>query len=103
MLVFYVLAIFLIVCIVPWNDAKLGESPFIAALDRIGVPGSADIMNAIVVTAVLSCLNSGIYVASRMLFALARRGDAPRALLEVNGRGVPVQAILLWSAWASFR
>ena len=46
-------------------------------------------------TAVLSCLNSGIYVASRMLFALARRGDAPKSLLEVNGRGVPVRAILL--------
>ena len=52
-------------------------------------------MNAIVVTAVLSCLNSGIYTASRMLFALARRGDAPKALLEVNRRGVPVKAILL--------
>src|SRR3954470_3506943 len=94
-LVFYVLAIFLIVCIVPWNNTKLGDSPFIAALDTIGIPGSADIMNAIVVTAVLSCLNSGIYVASRMLFALSRRGDAPKALLEVNGRGVPVKAILL--------
>src|SRR5690242_7183486 len=94
-LVFYVLAIFLIVCIVPWNDTKLGDSPFIAALDRIGIPGAADIMNAIVVTAVLSCLNSGIYVASRMLFALSRRGDAPKALLELNGRGVPVKAILL--------
>jgi GABA permease len=94
-IVFYVLAIFLIVCIVPWTDTKLGDSPFIATLDRIGIPGSADIMNAIVVTAVLSCLNSGIYVASRMLFALARRGDAPKALLELNGRGVPVKAILL--------
>jgi GABA permease len=94
-LVFYVLAVFLIVCVVPWNDTKLGDSPFIAALDRIGIPGSADIMNAIVVTAVLSCLNSGIYVASRMLFALARRGDAPQRLVELNGRGVPVFAILL--------
>ena len=52
-------------------------------------------MNAIVVTAVLSCLNSGIYTGSRMLFALARRGDAPQSLLEVNARGVPVKAILL--------
>jgi GABA permease len=94
-LVFYVLAVFLIVCVVPWNDTKLGDSPFIAALDRIGIPGSADIMNAIVVTAVLSCLNSGIYVASRMLFALARRGDAPQRLVQLNGRGVPVYAILL--------
>src|SRR3954453_13774918 len=93
--VFYVLAVFLVVCVVPWNDAKLGSSPFIAALDRIGIPGSADIMNAVVVTAVLSCLNSGIYTASRMLFALARRGDAPHALLDVNSRHVPVKAILL--------
>src|SRR3954470_8881110 len=93
--VFYVLSVFLVVCVVPWNDAKLGASPFIAALDTIGIPGSADIMNAVVVTAVLSCLNSGIYTASRMLFALARRGDAPRAFMDVNGRGVPVKAILL--------
>jgi GABA permease len=94
-LVFYVVAVFIVVAIVPWNDTELGNSPFIAALERIGIPGSADIMNAIVVTAVLSCLNSGIYTGSRMLFALARRGDAPKGLLEVNGRGVPVKAILL--------
>jgi GABA permease len=94
-LTFYVAAVFLVICVVPWNTVVAGESPFIAALDRIGIPGSADIMNAIIVTAVLSCLNSGIYVASRMLFALARRGDAPKALLETSPRGVPVKAILL--------
>jgi GABA permease len=94
-LVFYVLAVAIVVAVLPWNDAKLGNSPFIAALDTIGIPGAADIMNAIVVTAVLSCLNSGIYTGSRMLFALARRGDAPRAVLETNARGVPVKAILL--------
>jgi L-asparagine transporter-like permease len=94
-LVFYVLAVAIVVAILPWNNAKLGDSPFIAALDEVGIPGAADIMNAIVVTAVLSCLNSGIYTGSRMLFALARRGDAPQALLEVSGRGVPVKAILL--------
>jgi len=94
-LIFYVLAVAIVVAIVPWNDTQLGDSPFIAALDVIGIPGAADIMNAIVVTAVLSCLNSGIYTGSRMLFALARRGDAPQALLETNRRGVPVKAILL--------
>jgi GABA permease len=97
-LTFYVAAIFLIVCILPWNDAKPGESPFIASLEKIGIPGAADVMNAVVVTAVLSCLNSGMYTGSRMLFALARRGDAPKGLLEVNGRGVPVKAILLTSS-----
>jgi GABA permease len=95
---FYVLAIFLIVLVVPWNDVKAGESPFIASLEKIGIPGAADVMNAIVVTAVLSCLNSGMYTGSRMLFALARRGDAPQGLLEVNRRGVPVKAILLTSS-----
>ncbi len=97
-LTFYVAAIFLIVCILPWNDAKPGESPFIASLEIIGIPGAADVMNAVIVTAVLSCLNSGMYTGSRMLFALARRGDAPKGLLDVNRRGVPVKAILLTSS-----
>src|SRR3954470_20074579 len=94
-LVFYVLSIFLVLAILPWNDAKVGGSPFIAALAKIGIPGAADIMNAIVVTAVLSCLNSGIYTGSRMLFALSRRGYAPKRLVQTNGRGVPVKAIAL--------
>jgi len=94
-LVFYVLSVFLIVAILPWNSAKLGESPFVAALDLIGIAGAADVMNAIVLTAVLSCLNSGIYVASRMMFALAHRGDAPQWSVQLNSRGVPARAILL--------
>src|SRR3954454_17167804 len=94
-LTFYVASVLLIVLIVPWNSTKLGDSPFIAALERIGIPGSADVMNAIVLTAVLSCLNSGLYTGSRMLFALARRGDAPKGLLDTNSRGVPVKAIAL--------
>ena len=68
------LRVFLVLAILPWNNAEVGDSPFIAALDQIGIPGAADIMNAVVVTAVLSCLNSGIYTGSRMLFALSRRG-----------------------------
>ena len=94
-LVFYVLSVFLIVSILPWDSTKLGESPFVAALDLIGIPAAADIMNAVVLTAVLSCLNSGIYVASRMMFALANRGDAPQWTVKLNSRGVPARAILL--------
>src|SRR3954452_9762161 len=97
-LTFYVAAIFLIVCVVPWSSVKSGTSPFITALETIGIPGAADVMNAIVVTAVLSCLNSGRYRGSRMVFAPARRGDAPQGLLDVNRRGVPVKAILLTSS-----
>jgi GABA permease len=94
-LVFYVLSVFLVVSILPWNDARVGDSPFVAALDRIGIGGAADIMNAIVLTAVLSCLNSGLYVASRMSFALARRGYAPQGMVKLNSRGVPARAILI--------
>jgi GABA permease len=94
-LVFYVVSVFLIVSILPWNSTALGESPFVAALELIGIPGAADVMNAVVLTAVLSCLNSGLYVASRMNFTLARRGDAPQWTVKLNSRGVPARAILL--------
>ena len=67
----------------------------VIALDRIGIAGAADVMNAVVLTAVLSCLNSGIYVASRMMFALAHRGDAPQWTVQLSRRGVPARAILL--------
>jgi GABA permease len=93
-LTFYVGSIFLLVCIVPWNDSELGSSPYVAAFKEMGIPYADDIMNAVVLTAVLSCLNSGLYTASRMLFVLAARREAPMQLITVNGRGVPVWAIL---------
>jgi L-asparagine transporter-like permease len=65
----------------------------------VGVPGAATIMNFIVLTAVLSCLNSGVYVTARVLFAMADKGDAPRWLTAVNRRQVPARAILLGSAF----
>ena len=91
---FYVGSIFLLVCIVPWNSSELGASPYVAAFEEMGIPYADHIMNAVVLTAVLSCLNSGLYTASRMLFVLAARREAPMRLITVNGRGVPVWAIL---------
>ncbi len=98
-LLFYVLSILLILCIVPWTAFKPGDSSFALALDRIGIPGAALIMNIVVLTAVLSCLNSGVYVTARVLFAMADKGDAPRWLIQVNRRQVPARAILLGSAF----
>jgi len=97
---FYVGSIFLILCIVPWNEIVPGHSPFVAAMERINVPAAAMMMNFIVLTAVLSCLNSGLYVTSRVLFTLAAKGDAPQSLVAVNSRKVPARAILLGSAFA---
>lgn len=93
-LTFYVGSVFLIVTIVPWNDGQALTNPYVSALKVIGIPGADMIMNLVVVTAVLSCLNSGIYTASRMLFALGDKGDAPKWMLDVTKNGVPVKAIL---------
>ena len=71
-----------------------GASPYVSAFTEMGIPYADHIMNAVVLTAVLSCLNSGLYTASRMLFVLAARREAPVWLITVNSRGVPTRAIL---------
>jgi GABA permease len=98
-LLFYVVSIFLILCTIGWNTIKPGTSPFVAALVEIGIPGAALMMNFVVLTAVLSCLNSGLYVTSRVLFALAAKGDAPQTLVALTRRKVPARAILTGSAF----
>jgi gamma-aminobutyrate permease len=96
-MVFYVVSIGIAMTIVPWNENTPGVSPFTTALTRMAIPGAGTIMNVIVLTAVLSCLNSGLYVTSRVLFSLASHGDAPQALVKLNARKVPVRAILVAS------
>lgn len=92
-LVFYVGSVLLVVCLVPWNSAGIA-TPYVSALKAMGIPAAAQIMNAVVLTAVLSALNSGLYASSRMLFALTKRGDAPKSLARLSCNGVPVRAIL---------
>jgi GABA permease len=99
-LIFYVLSVLLIVSVVPWTAIKPGESPFATALDAMQVPYAATIMNIVVLIAVLSCLNSGIYVTSRILFNLAARGDAPKSMVALNVRRVPAMAIYTGSVVA---
>jgi GABA permease len=97
-LIFYVVSVFLIVSVVPWNTVRSGESPFTLALNTMHVPGASLIMSVIILTAVLSCLNSAFYVSSRVLFILADRGDAPQALVKLNQRRVPVASVLIGAA-----
>jgi AAT family amino acid transporter/GABA permease len=94
-LLFYVLSVLCILAVVPWNTIEPGSSPFAVALESMGVPFAATIMNLIVLVAVLSCLNSGLYITSRMLFGLAAHGDAPRSLVALDARLVPTRAILI--------
>lgn len=93
--VFYLGSIFIVLTLLPWNDKSIvDKGSYVAALDSIGIAHAGQIMNVIVLTAVLSCLNSGLYTASRMAFSLGERGDAPKAFAKVSKRGVPVTAIL---------
>ena len=97
-LLFYVASMFLIVAVVPWNRIVPGESPFTHALALMRVPWAGTAMTVIILTAVLSCLNSAFYVTSRVLFTLAEHRDAPRWLVRVNARRVPSRSVLIGSA-----
>nr|WP_246213833.1 amino acid permease [Kitasatospora viridis] len=92
--IFYLGSILIVVTLLPWDSASVKGSPYVAVLEHVGIPGAGQVMNVIVLTAVLSCLNSGLYTASRMAFSLGRRGDAPASFARVTGRGVPRTAIL---------
>ena len=86
---------------IPFTEAGVSTSSFTTIFARAGIAGAASLMNAVVLTSVLSCGNSGMYAASRMLFAMSKEGRAPKALSKVNSRGVPVNALLLTTLVAS--
>nr|WP_233204979.1 GABA permease [Geobacillus sp. WSUCF-018B] len=99
-LVFYIGSIAVVVTLLPWNSASVLKSPFVAVLEHVGVPAAAQIMNFIVLTAVLSCLNSGLYTTSRMLYSLAEKGEAPKSFLRLSKNGVPVRAVIASTLFA---
>jgi GABA permease len=97
-LLFYVASIAIIVSLAPWDSVVPGDSPFTKTLEIMKIPGAASAMSVIAVTAVLSCLNSGIYITSRMLHELARRRDAPVIFAATSGQQVPRLGILFGTA-----
>ena len=94
-LLFYVGSILLIVTVVPWRQIIVGQSPFTLAMNVMHYRWAGAAMTLVILTAVLSCLNSAFYVTSRVLFAMAAVGDAPAALVKLNRRGVPTRSVLL--------
>jgi lysine-specific permease len=101
-LIFYIGAIVVIGFLLPYNDPNLlsaglsniAVSPFTLIFERAGIAAAASIMNAVILTSVLSCGNSGLYAATRMLYAMAMEGKAPKIFRQVNKRGVPVYALI---------
>lgn len=92
---FYLLSIFLVVSLVNWSDPGLRQQgTFQYVLTTLNMPGAKLMVDVVVFVAVCSCMNSGLYTASRMLFSLARRGDAPAACGRVSAQGVPRAAVI---------
>ncbi|MFD1419174.1 amino acid permease [Companilactobacillus keshanensis] len=102
-LLFYILSIAVIGALIPYTSPNLlgseaGDiaiSPFTIVFKRVGIPLAAGVMNAVILTSVISAANSGLYAASRMLWSMSKQGMAPKAFERTNGHGVPVFSLLL--------
>ena len=97
--IFYIVSVFLIISIVPWNDPMLMQvGSYQRALELMNIPHAKMIVDIVVLIAVASCLNSAIYTASRMVYSLSKRGDGPRVLQKTSSSGVPYIAVLASTA-----
>ncbi|AZG16584.1 amino acid permease [Cupriavidus pauculus] len=92
-LIFYVGALAVLLSLYPWQKVVTGGSPFVLIFHAMNSDIVATVLNIVVLTAALSVYNSGVYCNSRMLLGLAQQGNAPRALLNVNRRGIPLTAL----------
>ena len=105
-LIFYIFAIFVIGMLIPYTHPSLlqsgvdniGVSPFTLVFEKAGLAFAASVMNAVILSSVLSAGNSGMYASTRVLYAMAKQGMAPKWLSRLNSRGVPVAALIVTSA-----
>lgn len=101
-MIFYIGGIFVVATLLPYTDPNLlsgsidnvAVSPFTLIFERAGLAIAASLMNAVILTSVLSCGNSTLYIASRLLYSMAKSGKAPTVFGKVSRRGVPVYAVL---------
>ncbi len=96
-LLFYIGSLTILLALVPWNQLDLGgldKSPFVMIFSQLGIGWAAHLLNFIILTAALSVYNSGMYANSRMLYGLAKQGNAPKVFQNVNKQGVPIPAVL---------
>lgn len=93
-IMFYVLALMVIMAVTPWNHVVADRSPFVEMFMLIGLPAAASIVNFVVLTSAASSANSGIFSTSRMLYGLAEQGVAHRAFGRLSARAVPTAGLL---------
>ncbi|WML45708.1 amino acid permease [Neobacillus sp. PS3-40] len=96
-IIFYIFPILIICGIIPWDKVTGQDSPFVQVFSLSGLPGAAHVMNFVLLTAVLSAANSGIYATSRTLYSMAQSGEAPKLLLKTTKNGIPLNGITITS------
>jgi len=93
-LLFYFLAMLVLLSLFPWNQIGLDGSPFVTIFMGLGIESAANILNLVVITAAVSAINSDLFGAGRMMYGLAKQGQAPKIYGQLSSNGVPIFAIL---------
>ncbi|WP_305094021.1 amino acid permease [Prescottella sp. R16] len=98
----YLGAIVILVGLIPWDAVGLDQSPFVTVFDAIGIPYSASLMNFVVLVAILSVGNTGLYMCTRILWSLSKEQSAPKAFGQTTKRGIPLVALIVTLAFGLF-
>lgn len=93
LVIFFIGSIVVMAALIPYKTAGVTQSPFVYVLEQINIPFAADIMNFVVLTAIISAANSGLYASTRMLWSLSNEGTIPKNFQKTNKNGVPTLAL----------
>lgn len=94
-LLFYVLTLFVLMSLYPWQQIGSQGSPFVQIFDHLGISSAATVLNIVVITAAVSAINSDIFGAGRMMYGLAIQGQAPKGFAQLSTQGVPWMTVLV--------
>uniref|UniRef100_UPI00406BF6B0 amino acid permease n=1 Tax=Pseudomonas sp. F3-2 TaxID=3141539 RepID=UPI00406BF6B0 len=94
-LLFYVLTLFVLMSLYPWQEIGSQGSPFVQIFDHLGISSAAIILNIVVISAAVSAINSDIFGAGRMMYGLARQGQAPHRFAQLSEQGVPWMTVVV--------
>ncbi|HEK1009538.1 TPA: amino acid permease [Pseudomonas putida] len=97
-LLFYVLTLFVLMCLYPWPQIGSQGSPFVQIFSNLGIGSAAALLNVVVISAAISAINSDIFGAGRMMYGLAQQGQAPRGFARLSGQGVPWLTVVVMGA-----
>lgn len=97
-LLFYVLTIFILMALFPWNQIGTQGSPFVQIFENLGIGSAATILNVVVISAAVSAINSDVFGAGRMLYGMAQDGQAPKVFTKLSKNGVPWMTVVVMAS-----